>query len=94
MVVEPDNLALSTLREMRVDMASNFERLDEILQDGRRRVASLDMHVEALDESVEMIREGTVSAIGFAPNARRAFVDPHKQNENFARRVEKLEAAK
>ena len=52
------------------------------------------MRVEALDEKFEMIREGTVSAIGFAANASRAHVDLHKEIADLRKRVEKLEAAK
>ena len=94
MAKEPENLVLSILREMRVDMKSDFARLDETLHDVRRHVASLDLRVEALDEKFEMIREGTVSAIGYAANASRAHVDLHKQIANLTRRVEKLEGAK
>ena len=90
MAEEPDNLVLTILREMRADMKLDFARLDETLHDVRRHVASLDMRVESLDEKFEMIREGTVSAIGFAANASRAHVDLQKQT----RRVEKLEQAK
>ncbi len=42
-------------------------------------VASLDLRMEGLDEKFEMVREGTVSAIGYAANASRAHVDLHKQ---------------
>ena len=94
MAKEPENLVLSILREMRVDMKSDFARLDETLHDVRRHVASLDLRAEALDEKFEMIREGTVSAIGYAANASRAHVDLHKQIANLTRRVEKLEGAK
>ncbi len=94
MAKEPENLVLSILREMRVDMKTEFARLDETLHDVRRHVASLDLRVEALDEKFEMIREGTVSAIGYAANASRAHVDLHKQIANLTRRVEKLEGAK
>ena len=94
MAKEPEKLVLSILREMRVDMKTEFARLDETLHDVRRHVASLDLRVEALDEKFEMIREGTVSAIGYAANASRAHVDLHKQIANLTRRVEKLEGAK
>ncbi len=94
MAEEPDNLVLRLLREMRADANVEFARLNETLQDVRRHVVSLDMRFEALDEKFEMIREGTVSAIGFAANASRAHVDLHKQIAGLTKRVEKLEAAK
>jgi len=97
MAKEPDNLMLSILREMRVDLKDvrkDISRLDESLHEVRRHVASIDLRVEALDEKFEMIREGTVSAIGYAANASRAHVDLHKQITDLTRRVEKLEKAK
>ena len=51
-----------------------------------------DDRVGALDERVEAIREGTVSAIGFAANASRAHVDLRREIADLTRRVEKLEA--
>jgi archaellum component FlaC len=97
MTREPDDLVLTILREMRVDVKDvrkDISRLDESLHEVRRHVASIDMRVEALDEKFEMIREGTVSAIGYAANASRAHVDLHRQIADLARRVEKLEEAK
>jgi len=94
MAKEPDDLVLPILREMRVDMKAEFTRLDETLREVRRAVASIGMRVEALDEKFEVIREGTVSAIGFAANASRAHVDLRKQIADLAKRDEKLEAAK
>ena len=94
MAKEPDNVVLSILRETRVDMKLDFARLDETLHEARRHVASIDLRVEALDEKFEMLREGTVSAIGYAANASRAHVGLHKQITDLTRRVEKLEKAK
>jgi chromosome segregation ATPase len=94
MAEEPDNLVLRLLREMRADANVEFAHLNETLQDVRRHVVSLDMRVEALDEKFETIREGTISAIGFAANASRAHVDLHKQIADLTKRVEKLEAAR
>ena len=54
----------------------------------------LDLRFDALDEMFDMIREGTVSAIGCAANASRARVDLHRQIADRTRRVEKLEQAK
>jgi predicted nuclease with TOPRIM domain len=97
MAKEPDNLMLSILREMRVDMKEvrkDMSRLDETLNDVRRHVVSLDLRGEALDGKFEIFREGTISAIGYAANASRAHVDLHKQITDLKRRVEKLEQAK
>jgi hypothetical protein len=90
MAEEPENLVLALLREMRADMS----RIDATLREVRVTVVGHDLRFDALDEKIEMIREGTVSAIGFAANASRAHVDLHKQIADLTRRVEKLEAAK
>ena len=90
MAKEPDNIVLSLLREMRAEMA----HIDETLHAVRLNVAGHDLRFDALDEKIEMIREGTVSAIGFAANASRAHVDLHKQIADLVRRVEKLEKAR
>jgi hypothetical protein len=94
MAEEADNLVLTILKEMRADVKFDFARLGETLQDVRRYVAALDTRVESLDEKFEMIREGTVSAIGYAANASRAHVDLHKQIADLTRRVEKLETTR
>jgi hypothetical protein len=90
MAKEPENLVLSLLREMRVEIA----HIDETLHAVRLTVAGHDLRFDALDEKIDMIREGTVSAIGFAANASRAHVDLHKQIADLTRRVEKLETVK
>jgi predicted nuclease with TOPRIM domain len=90
MAKDPENLVLALLGEMRGDMS----RMDETLQEVRRHVVGLDLRFDALDQKFELIREGTVSAIGYAANASRAHVDLQKQIADLARRVEKLEVAK
>lgn len=97
MAEEADSLVLAILREMRgdiKDVRSDISRIDDTLRDVRRHVVSLDLSVGSLDEKFETIREGTVSATGFAANASRAHVDLKSQIADLTRRVEKLEAAK
>ena len=97
MAKEPDNLVLALLGEMRADIKDvrkDMSRIDETLRAVRLTVAGHDLRFDALDEKIEMIREGTVSAIGFAANASRAHVDLHKQIADLTRRVEKLERTK
>ena len=52
-----------------------------------------DLRFDALEERVETIREGTVTAIGYAAHASRGHVDLRKQIADLTRRVERLEAA-
>ncbi len=99
MAEEPDNLVLQLLRTMRAESSARFDEIEagvedvrQGLKDVRLAVASLDMRFDALDERVETIREGTVSAIGYAANASRAHVDLRRQIDDLTRRVEKLEA--
>ncbi len=89
MAKEPESLVLSLLGEMRAEIG----HIDETLQAVRLTVAGHDLRFDALDEKFDMIREGTVSAIGFAANASRAHVDLHKEIAELRRRVEKLEQA-
>jgi hypothetical protein len=93
----PDSLVLKLPREMRADMKNvreDVSRIDQTLREVRLTLVGHDLRFDALDEKIEMIREGTVSAIGFAANASRAHIDLHKQIADLAKRVEKLEAAR
>jgi len=97
MAKEPEDVVLRLLRDMRADVGdlrADMRRIDETLREVRRTVTAHDLRFDALDEKFEMIREGTVSAIGFAANASRAHVDLHKQIADLTKRVEKLEKAK
>jgi hypothetical protein len=85
---EPDNLVLQLLRTMRAENSARFDSIEDVLKDVRLTVASHELRFDALDERLESIREGTVSAIGFAANASRAHVD----FADLTRRIEKLEA--
>jgi len=92
---EPDNLVLAMLRSIRGtldDHSARFDAIEAVLHDVRLTVVRHDLRFDALEERVEAIREGTVSAIGFAANAGRAHVDLRRQIADLARRVEKLEA--
>ena len=95
MAEEPDNLVLQMLRSIRGtldDRPTRFDRVEAIVRDVRSLGTSTDMKVDALDERVEMIRERTVTAIGYAAGASRGPVDLKKQIADLTRRVEKLEA--
>jgi hypothetical protein len=92
---EPDNLVLAMFRSIRGtldDHSARFDAIEAVLHDVRLTVVRHDLRFDALEERVEAIREGTVSAIGFAANAGRAHVDLRRQIADLARRVEKLEA--
>ena len=94
MAEEPESLVLQLLRTMRAENSARFDEIEAVLKDVRMAVARHDLRFDALEERAEAIREGTVSAIGFAANASRAHVDLRKQVADLTRRVEKLEAGK
>ena len=87
---EPDNLVLQLLRTMRAENSARFDEIEAVLQDVRLTIVRHDLRFDALEERAEAIREGTVSAIGFAANASCAHADLRR--EIATRRVEKLEA--
>jgi hypothetical protein len=89
---EPDNSLLQLLRTMRAENSGRFDEIEAVLHDVRLTVVRHDRRLDALDERVVAIREGTVSAIGFAANAGRAHVDLRRQIADRTRRIEKLEA--
>jgi lipopolysaccharide/colanic/teichoic acid biosynthesis glycosyltransferase len=94
MAEEPDNLVLQLLRTMRAENSARFDEIETVLKDVRLTQVGHDLRFDALDERVEAIREGTVSAIGFAANASRAHVDLRRQIADLTRRVERLEASR
>jgi hypothetical protein len=97
MAEEPDNLVLQFLRDIRARQDQHSARFDEIetvLKEVGLTVASHDRRFDALEERVETICEGTVTAIGYAAHAGRGHVDLRKQIADLTRRVEKLEAGR
>jgi hypothetical protein len=97
MAEEPDNLVLQMLRDIRDrqdEHSARFDEIEAVLKEVRLTVASHDLRFDALEERVETIREGTVTAIGYAAHASRGHVDLRKQIAELTRRVEKLEAAR
>jgi hypothetical protein len=92
MAEEPDNLVLQLLRTMRAENSVRFDEIEAVLKEVRLTVISHDLRFDALEERVETIREGTVTAIGYAAHASRAHVDLRKQIAELTRRVERLEA--
>ena len=94
MAEEPDNLVLQLLRTMRAENSARFDAIEGVLKEVRLTVASHDLRFDAVEERLETIREGTVSAIGFAANAGRAHVELRRQIADLTRRVERLEASR
>ncbi len=95
MAEEADNLVLQMLRLIRAkqdDHSARFDGIDSVLSDVQRTLAGHELRLEAIEERVETIREGAVTAIGYAAQASRGHVDLRKQIAELPRRVEKLEA--
>jgi hypothetical protein len=92
MADEADNMVLQLLRTMRAENSARFDDIEAVLREVRLTVTSHDLRFDALEERVETIREGTVTAIGYAAHASRGHVDLRKQIADLTRRVERLEA--
>jgi hypothetical protein len=88
---EPDNMVLQLLGTMRAENSARFGEIEALLQDVRLTVVRHDLRFDALEESVEAIHEGAVSAIGFPANASRAHIDLRPQIADLTRRLGKLE---
>jgi len=84
---------LRNLRSDIKDVRTAMSRSDEVLHEVRRTVTSHNLRFDALDERVEMLREGTLTAIGFAANASQSQKKLQEQIAELTRRVEKLEKA-
>ncbi len=98
---EPDNLVLELLRGMREDIRSVREELKDGLREVRSDIRGIKlvqdkhtMQLEYLDEKVEMLRESTMVALGFATNVGVQQKKMAKQYADLAERVEKLEKSK
>ncbi len=93
---EPDNLVLQLLRNIRADVAdarADISRVDETVREVRRIVTSHNVRFDAVDERVETLREGTLTAIGFAANAAQSQKKLQEQFADLAKPFEKLERA-
>jgi hypothetical protein len=96
MIDEPDNHVLQLLRNIGADVAdvrSDNSRVDETLREVRPVVTSQGTRFDASQERVEMLREGTLTPIGFATNAAQSQKKLQEQIADLAKRVEKLEQA-
>jgi hypothetical protein len=94
MAKEPDDIVLHHLRALRSDvkgLQANVTDVGGVVKDIRLSVAGLDLR---FDERVEMLREGTLTAIGFAANASESHKKLREQIVDLTRRVENLEKAK
>jgi uncharacterized coiled-coil DUF342 family protein len=96
MAEEPNNLVLRHLRDMRADMRSMDGKIDNLRGDIHEVKSVLDSHTlrfDFLEGRVEMLREGTLTAIGFAASANEQHKKLAEQIADLAKRVQKLEAA-
>ncbi len=78
------------MNEMREDIRAVQADTKEV----RRVVADHSLRFDFLDERVEMLREGTLTAIGFAANASQSQKKLQEQIADLTKRVEKLERVK
>jgi uncharacterized protein (DUF3084 family) len=96
MAEEPENLVLHHLRDIRADVASLRTEVKDMRGDVHEIRTVLDSHTLRFDflaERVEMLREGTLTAIGFAAPANEQNRKLAQQIADLTKRVEKLETA-
>ncbi len=97
MADEPDNLVLKHLQAIRNTqdeqgkvLATHGKVLDSIAKEAVQHT----VHLQSLEERFEMLREGTMTAIGFAAHADRQYKGLKEQIAELSQRVEKLEKTK
>jgi len=94
---EPDNLVLELLRGMRDEMRAMRTDISDIRVDIRGIKVVQDKHslqLDYLDEKVDMLRESTMTALGFANHVDLQQKKMGKQLAALTERVEKLEKSK
>jgi uncharacterized protein (UPF0335 family) len=101
---EPDNLVLELLRGMRAEMhgmRDEMRAVREDIRDIRTDIRGMkvvqDSHTLQfgyLDEKVDMLRESTMTALGFANHVDLQQKKMGKQLAALSERVEKLEKSK
>ena len=97
MAEQPENLVLELLRGMRGDMSGMAKDLGKLKDDMRVIKKTLDDHTlrfDFLEERVEMLREGTLTSIGFAANTSVQQKKLEQQVKELAKRVDKLEKSR
>ncbi|WP_159727298.1 hypothetical protein [Methylosinus sp. Ce-a6] len=103
-MAEPETLVLELLREMRADIRSIREELSE-LREGQRGIKedirglrvvqdSHTLKLDFLEDRGEMLRESTMTALGFAVDASERKKKIETQIADLRERVERLEKAK
>ena len=94
---EPDNLVLELLRGMRDEMRVIRTDIGDIRADIRGMKVVQDTHslqLNYLDEKVDLLRESTMTALGFANHVDLQQKKMGKQLAALSERVEKLEKSK
>jgi chromosome segregation ATPase len=93
-MVEPDNLVLTLLREMRADMNARFEALESRME---ARFDAVDKRFEAIERRLEMMHRNGEKAlrgfIGHRAMVERTMASFEDEISSLKRRVERLETA-
>ncbi|HLH49099.1 MAG TPA: hypothetical protein VKV96_07150 [Roseiarcus sp.] len=94
MAKEPENLVLEHLRVIRAEVKEFRGEMTNELREVRAILGEHTRRFDFLEERVEMLREGTMTAIGFAASTGEYTKKLEKQIADLTKRVEKLEQAK
>jgi hypothetical protein len=93
-MAEPENLVLELLREMRADVRTVRDEQKEDIRGVRNAIDSILLRLDYFEERVEMLRESTMTALGFAVDASERKKKIETQIADLRERVERLEKAK
>ncbi|MBU3887848.1 hypothetical protein FM996_16435 [Methylosinus sporium] len=93
-MAEPENLVLELLPEMRADIRGVRDEQKEDIRGLRSVVDSILLRLDYFEERVEMLRESTMTALGFAVDASERKKKIETQIAELRERVERLEKAK
>jgi hypothetical protein len=94
MADEPQNLALEHLRILRADMQTMRADMQTNFAAARRVLDEHTLKLDFLDERIETLREGALTAIGFAASTGAQQKKLEKQIAEPAERVGRLEKAR
>jgi hypothetical protein len=90
MASEVNDLSLEILRGIRTDMSEMREEIRGI----RKALDTLTLRFDDLEQHVDMLRESTMMALGFATNTDIQQKKLEKKVSELTKRVEMLEQAK
>ena len=97
MAKQPIDMVPEMLRGIRATLDKQGKTLEthgKVLDSIAKEAVNHTMRLESIEERFELLREGTVSAIGFAAHADRQYKGVKHQLAELFKRVEMLEKSR